>query len=171
MLKRATFFALVAHSPPDHILTRFNIDGPLTPDKLEDWNIAVIFSHVFFGGPYFQSVGFGVSLGSFCDHFESWNPETFPGFNLSFPLSSITDNSDDALPTAEGIAATYSAEKALFAYLCSRVLKAASDKFSRPGGARRPPVDFMSWNWQLCSQNAQFQLSDSKMNPDTYIIA
>jgi len=169
ILKRAAFFALIA--TPDHkdLFNNLRIQKPWTPDGLKEWQVATILIYAFESQLWFQTAGYEGALAPFCNHFETWNPDFFHGFNTSSPPSALYHNPDDAIPTDEGIAATYGVEKAFYAFLYASIRKRRDGQGQRPGW--RDQTDLMSWTWQLCSENGKFQMSDYNANPDTYIIS
>lgn len=78
LLKRAAFFALIANSIQNTTVTRLQNDVPLTPEKLTDWNIAVVLIYIFHSRPFFQLVGYDLSLGDFCNSPGVLEPIKFP---------------------------------------------------------------------------------------------
>ncbi|TVY83653.1 putative extracellular serine carboxypeptidase [Lachnellula suecica] len=129
------------------------------PESMTRWNIASILAYPFQRGmPTFQISGYNGALGDFCNEIELWNPSNFSGFTMDSPISVISNNTLDSNFTNAGVASTYGDEKAFYAYLFSLIQKSirAAEQFPRNWRIRH---DEISWAWQLCSQNAQFQVS------------
>lgn len=160
LLRRAVFLASDANLQ-DHRQFR-------SAEEMSLWDIASILSYTFQESiPDFQSFGYNRALGEFCNQIEQWNPANFSGFTMTSPSSALSTNSDDANFTAGGIAATYGAEKAFYAYLFAQITKSIRDLKEFPG-RRRAKLDDASWKWQLCSQNGQFHVS-SYPNPTNIV--
>ena len=170
LLRKAVFFVL-----GDHAIQNFNPYVPLDeafdgPDSLTHWNMATLLAYPFHSGQPFQWFGYELSLGAFCNHLEKWNPDSFIGFNLSSPRSALTRNSDDAMPTAAGLANTYSTEEAWYAYLYALMRKIKDDSGDRLRGMFSAS-DRTSWVWQLCTEFGQFQMTQAISNPETNLLS
>jgi Serine carboxypeptidase S28 len=155
LLKRAIFYAraLNPKGKPSFL------DHPDRPEDLNYWEIASILSYPF-QGSFFSVQGFGyeVALSRFCNQLETWNPFNATNFTLSSDPSTLDCNALDGPPTRAGIAATYSPKDAFYAYIYATIEKGKADYASFPGNPRSMP-DTVSWTWQLCTQFAQFQVS------------
>lgn len=123
--------------------------------------MANILGYVYQGSFFnFQSGGYEVSLSAFCDQMQSWNPSNFTGFNIDSPASVLGNNSDDSPITSLGIAATYGPENAFYAYIYSTIRKELED-WARDSFIPqiRTSADNAAWIWQLCTEMAQFQVT------------
>ncbi|MCJ1353750.1 MAG: hypothetical protein MMC33_003737 [Icmadophila ericetorum] len=156
LLKKAIWITRAAN--PKSNLT---YPGIFEAENLSYWNMAQILAYVFqVSFFHFQRLGYTASLGKFCDQIEAWNPSNFTNFTQLSPPSVLTDNSDDAPITDAGIAATHnSSQFAFYAFLYSTIQKSISD-YTRFPINPFSPSDKTSWTWQLCTQFAQFQISN-----------
>ena len=137
-----------------------NVSFTTSPEELSYWNISNIISYPFQGSFFnFQSWGYAQSLGKFCDQVESWDPSNSTPFTSSSTLADLSTNSLDRTPTPSGLASsTHSEENAFYAYLYAVIQKSIQDWRMFPMNPRTLP-DTASWTWQLCTQFAQFQVS------------
>ncbi|KAH8593553.1 hypothetical protein B0O99DRAFT_688389 [Bisporella sp. PMI_857] len=104
-----------------------------------------------------------ISMSTFCNRLETWNPSSFPGFTIDSTVSALSNNTDDAPSTEARVAATYGAEKAFYAYLFATIDKSKRGYQMFPTNPR-DPLDNASWVWQLCTQFAQFQVAPPPSN-------
>jgi hypothetical protein len=137
-----------------------NVSFASTPDDLSYWNISQILSYPFQGSFFnFQSWGYAQSLGIFCNQLESWDPSSSTPFTITSNLSALSTNSLGRTPTSSGLASsTHSPKNAFYAYIFSVINKSIQDWNMFPQNPRTLP-DTASWTWQLCTQFAQFQVS------------
>jgi hypothetical protein len=103
----------------------------------------------------FQSWGYTIALGQFCNSLESWNLSNSTPFTLSSPVSVPSTNSDNGPFTSKGIAATFGPEKA---FHHSSTLQSRNPFPTFPIDPKTP-LDTMSWAWMLYSQFGEFQVS------------
>jgi hypothetical protein len=139
-----------------------NISFAETPEELSLWNISQILSYPFQASSFhFQSFGYERSLGTFCNQLETWNPSNSTPFSMTSNISVLETNDLSRIPTPTGLAAsspTDGDKHAFYAYLYATIQKSLSD-FSASPNSRRKRADIASWTWQLCTQFAQFQVS------------
>jgi hypothetical protein len=155
IIKRAIYYAR-SLSPKGNITFP---NYPKEPEDLNYWELASILSYPFQGSFLtFQSFGYERALSAFCNNLEAWNPSNATTFTLSSDPSVLDTNSLDSIPTSAGIAATYTPKDAFYAYLYASIEKGKADNAFFPGNPRTMP-DTVSWTWQLCTQFAQFQVS------------
>ena len=134
----------------------WNISFAEIPSELSLWNVSQILSYPFQSSPrHFQSFGYERSLGGFCNDIDTWNSTPFTGTsNLSFLIT----NDLSHYPTSSVSAASTASKHTFYAYLQALVQKSISDF---RGNLNQPfsRADSVSWRWQLCSQDAKFQVS------------
>jgi hypothetical protein len=153
--KRAIFYAKALNPKGNASFPNY----PNHPDDLNYWETASILSYPFQGSFLsFQSFGYQLALSKFCNQLETWNPLNATEFTLSSDPSELGSNSLDSLPTSAGIAATYNPMDAFYAYIFASIEKGKDDERFSPGNPRTMS-DTASWKWQLCTQFAQFQVS------------
>ena len=131
-----------------------------SPYNLSYWHLGHMLAYPFYASPVrFQSLGYDQALGGFCNQLEAWNPSNFT-FNMETPASELANNPEDLNATTGGIAYTYGAEAAFYAYLHATIQKGMADArvFRRRPFSR---ADRIAWRWQLCSQVGQFQISNA----------
>jgi Serine carboxypeptidase S28 len=157
-LKRAIFLASVANP-----FSNMTTEDPANAGTLDYYDIAVNLSYVFAGTtrPHkpFQYLGYGGSLGAFCDYLESWNPKNASDFTVTTTGTDWLHNTADNKPIDNGIAATFGTEVAFYAFLSATVKKSLRD-FGSTGHTFSAP-DYVSWTWQYCSEFGFFQDSNA----------
>jgi hypothetical protein len=154
LVRRALFLANSASPAGDRSFPQNS------SDDMSYWNMGQILSYPFQGSFLaFQSFGYNLALGSFCNNIEQWNPKNFTQFTMTSPSSVLANNSEDAQFTAAGVAATYGPEAAFYSYLHAIIQKGIADKAFFPG-TPRSPIDNASWFWQLCTEFGQWQVSE-----------
>lgn len=139
-----------------------NVSFAKTPDELSYWNLSQILAYPFQGSFFnFQMFGYERSLGAFCEQLETWNPANSTSFTMTSNVSVLNTNDLSRTPTSTGLAVSSKpngSRHAFYAYLYAIIQKSLSDFDAFP---RSPRIraDTASWNWQLCTQFAQFQVS------------
>ena len=132
LLKKAVYIVRAAN--PKGNLTYPNINGP---EDLSLWNVAQILAYVFQASFFhFQSFGYTIALGRFCDQLEAWNPSNFTNFTLESSPSVLISNSDDSPITDIGVGATYGRKSAFYAFLYSTIQKSILDHERFPQNPR-----------------------------------
>ncbi|KAN0108655.1 Serine carboxypeptidase S28 domain containing protein [Hyaloscypha variabilis] len=155
ILKRAIYYSKILNPKANSSLPNY----PEYPCDLNYWEIASILSYPFQGSFLsFQSFGYQLALSKFCNTIETWNPSNATNFTFSSNSSDLEINSLNALPTSAGVSANYSPKDAFYAYMYASIEKRKADFAFFPGRSRSMP-DTVSWTWQLCTQFAQFQVS------------
>ena len=130
-----------------------------TPEDPSYWQLGQALAYPFQASfVSLQTFGYTQALGGLCNQLEMWNPANFT-FTMNSSSSVLVNNPENLAPTAAGIAATYGAKAAFYAYLHAVIQKGIADYKFLPG-ASRSPIDSAAWFWQLCSQFGQFQVSD-----------
>jgi hypothetical protein len=136
-----------------------NIIFARTPQELSYWSLSQILSCPFQSSSFnFQSFGYERSLGTFCNQLETWNPANSTHFTTTSNLSVLDTNDLSHTPTSIGLATASNPKHAFYAYLHALIHKSISDFQQFPKSPRKR-ADTASWNWQLCTQFAQFQVS------------
>ena len=140
----------------------WNISFADTPEELSYWNVSQILSYPFQSSPFnFQSFGYEKSLGTFCDSLETWNPGNSTLFITTSNMSVLDANNLSRSPTTAGLASSSHSNRpkhAFHAYLYALIQKSISD-FKQSPNSPRSRADHASWNWQHCTQFAQFHVS------------
>ena len=77
---------------------------------------------------------------------------------MGSPSSALINSTEDSPVTSAGVAATYGQKAAFYAYLHAVIQKRISDHKSAPGGMSYFQLSH-SYDWQICSQFGQSQLS------------
>jgi hypothetical protein len=139
----------------------WNVSFAESPSGLSLWNISQILSYPFQSSFFnFQNFGYERSLGEFCENIETWNPSNSTSFKMTSNISVMDTNDLTRMPTCNGLAASSpeGQRHAFYAYLYAHIQKSHADLKASPNPGRTR-ADAVSWNWQLCTQFAQFQVS------------
>ena len=131
---------------------------PAVADDSTYYSVARNLAYVFTRAD-FQNYGYAVSLGSFCDYLEAWNPENFTGFDINTTGTEWLRTSADRNFTSSGIAASLGPEQAFYAFLSATTYQILSDL--QLNKSNHPTSDYQSWAWQYCSEFGYFQVSNA----------
>ncbi|TGO13041.1 hypothetical protein BTUL_0078g00500 [Botrytis tulipae] len=144
---------------------------PLSPTDMTLWEASQILATPFQHTSHnFQLYGFDSALLSFCNYLEQYDPSAsvlFPHSASANEVEAFRDwiqTSHSSTSTRIGIAATYNASTAFFAYISAIYRKMADDYSDQGSGFSLPPSslgDGVSWKWQYCSEFGFLQSSNT----------
>lgn len=155
LLKKALF--LTNNASVGSSQDMINVPGDRKPEDITYFDAALILATPFHTFPTFQSVGYK-ALNSFCNYLETWNPDNATEFTLESPLSVLANNSFDSSPAPDGIRAKHGPKSAFYAFI-SASIQISKTKPGSPSRQVGSMSDRASWNWMLCYQFGQYQVS------------
>jgi Serine carboxypeptidase S28 len=151
--------AMLIASNPKFSLNASDADLRGAVSDWDHYSMALDLSTVFgLSGIYFQSENYAGSLSTLCDYLEPWNPANATKVGHNMTGTQWLENTADLDFTAGGIAASFGAEQAFYAFLSTTLYlyqdNLGNESHTSPevNSSPQPGHPPRSWTWQYCSE-------------------